>query len=721
MMIRPGMFISDRYEIIDKVGSGGMADVYKAKCHRLNRFVAIKILKAEFSDDKKFVEKFRAEAQSAAGLSHPNVVNVYDVGEENGMYYIVMELVEGITLKSFIERKGKLEIKEAVGIAVQIAQGMEAAHSNHIVHRDIKPQNIIISREGKVKVTDFGIAKAVTSDTITSNAMGSVHYLSPEQARGGFSDEKSDIYSLGITLYEMLTGRVPFIGENTVAVALCHLQDTAIPLRDLDPGIPVSLDRIVQKCMQKKPEYRYLTASELIADLKKSLTNPDGAYIQIKSSQMIEDSPTINFSDEDMRKIKSAANTIPTVNNQENEYYENQEAINNVQSTGNGNNNLKNNITEQNIEPEEEEEEDVNPVFEKLMGIGGVIAAIVIVFIVIFLIAKASGIFGGGKKGIEETPIATLTPTPEVTIEPTEEPEEEKLVPNVKNLRLVDVQAQLETLGLTVETVEEESDSIDAGYIISQSIEPDTIIEEGMKIKLVVSKGKKEVVKIPSVEGMSANEASTTLQKAGYVVTQEVEYSDTVGEGKVIRTSPAVGAIADKGTNVVIFVSKGKEDTSVTVPSLKGMTVSQARKKLANEGLKLSETISYDYDNTVPKDQIISQSYTVGTSVEQGTVISVTVSLGPEKVEVKTYKYVGRITISENPFNAEDETGVIKLVLKQDGKTKTIYEASHGLGDFPLTIVDVEGYSASEGQVYMYLDRESVGGPYSMSFTQVEE
>ena len=202
-MLRKGMFISDRYEIIDKVGSGGMSDVYKAKCHKLNRYVAIKVLKPEFSEDKNFVSKFRVEAQSAAGLSHPNIVNVFDVGEDNGIYYIVMELIEGITLKKYIERKGKLPVKEAVSILIQVAQGIEAAHNNHIIHRDIKPQNIIISKEGKVKVTDFGIARAASTNTISSNAMGSVHYISPEQAKGGFIDEKSDIYSLGITLYEL--------------------------------------------------------------------------------------------------------------------------------------------------------------------------------------------------------------------------------------------------------------------------------------------------------------------------------------------------------------------------------------------------------------------------------------------------------------------------------------------------------------------------------------
>ena len=305
-MIKPGIFISDRYEIIEKVGTGGMADVYKAKCHRLNRNVAIKVLKPEYSDDQTFVSKFRGEAQSAAGLSHPNIVNVYDVGDDGNLHYIVMELVEGITLKSFIERKGKLEIKEAVGIAIQIAQGMEAAHANHIIHRDIKPQNIIISREGKVKVTDFGIAKAASPNTITSNAMGSVHYISPEQARGGYSDEKSDIYSLGVTLYEMLIGKVPFEGDNAVSVALLHIQGEATPLRQLDPTIPPSLDKIVQKCMQKKPERRYLSASEFIQDLKRSLANPNGEFVKM-APVGVTDSPTINLTPEQVGEIREAS------------------------------------------------------------------------------------------------------------------------------------------------------------------------------------------------------------------------------------------------------------------------------------------------------------------------------------------------------------------------------------------------------------------------------
>ena len=294
------MFLADRYEILEQIGNGGMSDVYKAKCHKLNRYVAIKVLKPEFSQDTSFVSKFRVEAQSAAGLSHPNVVNVYDVGEENGIHYIVMELVEGITLKKYIEKRGKLPYKEAVSIAIQVANGMEAAHKHHIVHRDIKPQNIIISKEGKVKVTDFGIAKAATSSTINSSAaMGSVHYMSPEQARGGYSDERSDIYSFGITLYEMLTGKVPFDGDTTVAVAVQHIQDAIPAPSEIAEDVPLSVDKIVLKCTQKKTERRYQTVSDLIADLKKSLVMPEEDFVKIAPMYAQQTEQPQNSSDEE--------------------------------------------------------------------------------------------------------------------------------------------------------------------------------------------------------------------------------------------------------------------------------------------------------------------------------------------------------------------------------------------------------------------------------------
>ena len=278
-MLRTGIYLQGRYEILGLIGSGGMADVYKAKCHKLNRLVAIKVLKEEFSDDSGFLGKFQMEAQAAAGLSHPNIVNVYDVVDEGNIHCIVMELIEGITLKSYILKKGKLEVKEAVGIAIQVAQGIAAAHEQKIIHRDIKPQNMIISRDGKVKVADFGIARAATTQTMTSEAMGSVHYISPEQARGGYSDARSDIYSLGITMYEMVTGRLPFEGENTVAIAIAQLQEPITRPSFYNPEIPVSLEGIILKCTEKKPERRYSQILEVIADLRRMLVHPDDDFV----------------------------------------------------------------------------------------------------------------------------------------------------------------------------------------------------------------------------------------------------------------------------------------------------------------------------------------------------------------------------------------------------------------------------------------------------------
>ena len=265
-MLKTGTIIAERYEILGKIGTGGMADVYKAKDHKLNRFVAVKVLKPEFREDTTFIRKFKSEAQAAAVLTHPNIVNVFDVGDDNGVYYIVMELIEGITLKEYISKKGKLSVKEATSIAIQVSMGLEAAHSHGIVHRDVKPQNIIISMDGKVKVTDFGIARAASSNTISSNVMGSVHYSSPEQVRGGYSDEKSDIYSLGITMYEMVTGKVPFDGDTTVAIAIKHLQEEIVPPSVYTPELPHSLEQIILKCTQKSVDRRYQNMEDVIAD-----------------------------------------------------------------------------------------------------------------------------------------------------------------------------------------------------------------------------------------------------------------------------------------------------------------------------------------------------------------------------------------------------------------------------------------------------------------------
>ena len=301
-MLKTGMIIAERYEILGKIGTGGMADVYKAKDHKLNRFVAVKVLKPEFREDTTFIRKFKSEAQAAAVLTHPNIVNVFDVGDDNGVYYIVMELIEGITLKEYISKKGKLSVKEATSIAIQVSMGLEAAHSHGIVHRDVKPQNIIISMDGKVKVTDFGIARAASSNTISSNVMGSVHYSSPEQVRGGYSDEKSDIYSLGITMYEMVTGKVPFDGDTTVAIAIKHLQEEIVPPSIYTPELPHSLEQIILKCTQKSVDRRYQNMEDVIADLKHSLIDPQGDFVTLTSVD--NEAKTVVISDKELGEIK---------------------------------------------------------------------------------------------------------------------------------------------------------------------------------------------------------------------------------------------------------------------------------------------------------------------------------------------------------------------------------------------------------------------------------
>ena len=301
-MLKTGTIIAERYEILGKIGTGGMADVYKAKDHKLNRFVAVKVLKPEFREDTTFIRKFKSEAQAAAVLTHPNIVNVFDVGDDNGVYYIVMELIEGITLKEYISKKGKLSVKEATSIAIQVSMGLEAAHSHGIVHRDVKPQNIIISMDGKVKVTDFGIARAASSNTISSNVMGSVHYSSPEQVRGGYSDEKSDIYSLGITMYEMVTGKVPFDGDTTVAIAIKHLQEEIVPPSIYTPELPHSLEQIILKCTQKSVDRRYQNMEDVIADLKHSLIDPQGDFVTLTSVD--NEAKTVVISDKELGEIK---------------------------------------------------------------------------------------------------------------------------------------------------------------------------------------------------------------------------------------------------------------------------------------------------------------------------------------------------------------------------------------------------------------------------------
>ena len=606
------MIIGDRYEILEKIGTGGMSDVYKAKCHKLNRYVAIKVLKKQYKEDENFVRKFRSEAQAAAGLMHPNIVNVYDVGEDRGLNYMVMELVEGITLKEYIERKGRLSHKETISIAIQMCSGIGAAHASGIIHRDIKPQNIIISKDGKVKVTDFGIAKAVTSNTVSTNAMGSVHYTSPEQARGGFSDQRSDIYSIGITLFEMVTGQVPFDGETTVEVAMKHLQQEITPPSELVPDIPYSLEQIILKCTQKSSERRYESTGALIQDLKHSLVDPDGDFVVIPPIGGMTD--TVIMTDKDLDDIR---------NGNDDEEYDTEEYDTDEYDTDTMYGNDDNDEDYENYESGRGADE-VNPHMHEIMKILTIVVVAIIVLILVFTVGKAAGVFksfGGITTQDEEDKSGKVT------------------VPDVRGMSEENAKALLNKKGLGIQVVtRKESKKYKAGKISKQTPEAGEKVSKHTKIEVVVSSGLVGSKKaIPDVRGMSETEAQNELEEAGFKVTSSFQYDDSVESGKVISTTPEAGTKAEKGSTVTMLVSQGTDKK--TVPDVRGMADATAQSTIKSYGFNVG-TVTYDYSDSVEKGMVISQTVEPGTKASAGTSISITVSNGPkpeEKIEVQSF------------------------------------------------------------------------------------
>ena len=613
-MVKDGIFLGKRYEVLSKIGAGGMADVYKGKDHMLNRYVAIKVLKKEFKEDENFVRKFRSEAQAAAGLIHPNVVNVYDVGEDRGLYYMVMELVEGITLKEYIDKKGRLSHKETISIAIQMCTGIGVAHAANIIHRDIKPQNIIISKDGKVKVTDFGMAKATTSNTISSNAMGSVHYTSPEQARGGFSDQKSDIYSIGITLYEMVTGQVPFDGDSTVSVAIKHLQEEITPPSEIVPDIPYSLEQIILKCTQKNGERRYKNTDELIQDLKRSLVDPDGDFVIIPP---LGNADTVIITDEELDDIRSSYDEEDDFDEYDEDEYGDEEEFDEYDEDD-----------DEYDEYDDDEEyggkgkkgkgsDDVNPRMKKVMKILTIVVAIIIVFILVFAIGKAAGIFKGGF-GID-------------TVD-TDEKAKVK-VPNVVGMTEDEAKKTLNKKGLGFKVVaREESKKYEEGTVSKQKTEAGKRVAKNTTIQVVVSSGLiGDEITVPDVSNMSESEAQKALEDAGFEkITSDFAYSDSVAEGDVIGTTPAANAKATKDTEIVMKVSKGSEKK--TVPNVVGQQDGDAQNAITAAGLTVG-TVTYEYYDDVPKGQVVSQTVAGGKKVAPGTSVGLTISSGPKPPE----------------------------------------------------------------------------------------
>lgn len=636
-MIKMGMMIGDRYEILESIGTGGMSDVYKAKCHKLNRFVAVKVLKQEFSESTEFVSKFRTEAQAAAGLMHPNIVNVYDVGEENGINYIVMELVEGITLKRYIEKKARLSVKEAVSIAIQISMGIEAAHNNNIIHRDIKPQNIIISKEGKVKVTDFGIAKAATSNTITSNVMGSVHYTSPEQARGGFSDEKSDIYSLGITMFEMLTGRVPFNGDTTVAIAIKHIQEEMPSPRNYVPEIPISVEQIVLKCTQKSPDRRYQKMPELIEDLKKSLISPDEDFVKLVATE--KSAVTKAMSDTEREQIKrssviktdnivSAASSggIALQNNDNSDAPKTVAQKRVTQQTGSNKKPVTMTERQKRVKQEEElarrkktepkrkgvqtdvYEDDSDSPMEKVKTILIIVGAVLIGCIILYFAGVVMGIFGNGNHGGEQV--------------------EEVSVPNVIGDTLEEAKTALDMLGLKYSIEYAPAPGSPENTVISTTPVANSKVEEGTEVLLTVCMNG-EGVKVPGVINRSEAEATALLEKEGFKVEKIEEYHSEIVKGNVISQTPEAGSLMSRDGTITIVISKGQMKTDVSMPKLIGMSEEEAKKALSDLGL-ICKSVSEEYSDTIENGKVCYQSYTEGANLDEGTEVSIKLSLGPE-------------------------------------------------------------------------------------------
>ncbi len=645
-MIKLGMIIGDRYEVLEKIGTGGMSDVYKAKDHKLNRFVAVKILKQEFSENDNFVSKFRVEAQAAAGLMHPNIVNVYDVGDENGIYYIVMELVEGITLKKYIEKKSRLTVKEAVSIAIQVAMGLEAAHNNNIIHRDIKPQNIIISKEGKVKVTDFGIAKAATSNTITSNVMGSVHYTSPEQARGGYSDAKSDIYSLGITLYEMLTGRVPFNGDTTVAIAIKHIQEELQTPKVYNEDIPISVEKIVLKCCQKSPDRRYQSAGALITDLKRSLITPDEDFVDLVDPD--EEGATRIASDDEQDEIKSGStgrlsNTEQMRLNRDvikeareerrrsSREYDDRDRDYDDDERDKRRSRQDRYDRDYDDDFDDDEDDGYNSKIEKITVAIAILAAILVGVIVIMLVGRYFGVF--------------------------------------------------------------EFDSADSASSASSSVSSAATTTSG--------------IVIPDVVGQTYAEAVSNLQAKGFTVSKATSDVNTAASGIVESMSPEGGSSAESGTTITLYVSDGSnststttttssttststEETTTTVPNVVGMDSEEAYLTLIEAGLTPGEIIETTNDDASLTGLICAQSIAEGVVVEKGTVINLELSTGTTSV---TYTYSGDITAPTEGENYTDGLSVHVTLVTADGTTLLDTTTA----SFPITGIERTGLTSSTG------------------------
>ena len=742
-MLNPGTYLQGRYEILEKIGSGGMSVVYKAKCHTLNRLVAIKVLKEEFASDENFVSKFKMEAQAAARLSHPNIVNVYDVVDEENLHYIVMELIEGITLKNYIEKKELLDSKEAIGIAIQVAQGIAAAHEQHIIHRDIKPQNMIISKDGKVKVADFGIARAVSSQTVNSSAaVGSVHYISPEQARGGYCDERSDIYSFGITLYEMVTGRVPFEGDNTVAVALAHLEDPVVPPGDYNPQVYPGLEDIILKCTKKKPDRRYGSMEEVIHDLRRVLMDPE---CDIYQNEEIEEGgdpyQTRPISKDELSQIRDhhrrkSRETGADEAEKGTEGLETSDEENgspdslskeDAEEFGDGTGDHRSRYHSSRKRefhkkiPSRKRDEDVSTQFERMIAAIGIIAAILVVIVVVFVFSRLTGLFwpGSGQDSQEnQTEAVTQSASmEEIQVIPDEG---ETIMPNVLDLPRDMAESKLKEYDIVMKvTGEEYSENYSKGYVMRQDVDEGTAVEKWSTVGVTISKGSERVdVKALNLSGMDKKQAEEILKDKDLIPSAKEEANDTVPKGKVIRVGTEE---AKAGDTVELFVSSGPKTVQGQVPKLTDGDAAAADALLKAAGL-VSGTVTYEYDPSKPHGQVLSQSELPGTMLEPQSAVDYVVNdsaqASTEAAAAKTGEeekyYVGSIDATcslSNYIGPASQTSSVRILIRlkqKDPKDANTYVYTNlisprlvvGSQDIPVVFSRIKGaYGVDSGIV----------------------
>lgn len=704
--------VSDRYEIIELIGVGGMANVYCAKDLKLDRKVSFKVLKEEFIDEE-FIGKFSKEARAAARIAHVNIANVYDVGNDGNIYYIVMEYVDGYTLKDIIKTKAPFTNEEVLGISIQIANALEVAHSNNIVHRDIKPQNILVTKEGGIKVTDFGIARATTSNTITTDTMGSVHYFSPEQARGGYVDFKSDIYSLGIIMFEMVTGKLPFDGDGVVQLAMKHINEPLPDMKELNPNISNSLEKIILKATTKNPDNRYSSAKELNNDLKMALSDESGNFVT-DNNFIDEDSPTVVIKPEEMEQIKNMANK--TNNDKLKDKYEDKEYMNKekikpskptkgvekISVSKQTPNNKKdiNNSTPYNID----NQNDKN--IERKVTIWAVVTSLLLVGIITgFLIVW---VLSGGNSKVPDFTGKTW--------------EEAVALAKDKEIYITNIK-------------EDYDDTIKEGAIIEQDIKAGEKVKKGSNINVTLSLGNGQF-KIEDYVGLDISEVYKKVESLDVDLKEEYISDDKVEIGKVVKQRPEAGSSLKPNDSLTLYISKGSEEegNNVQVPYLIGLSEKDAKNKIKSEGLSVGR-VSKTESDTVEEGKVIEQSIAYGEEVSEGTAISIVVSIGKKETttekqtETTTQPIVEDTTTQDttveqtesttsqpvlksetlviNPTLPEGTESVeVKVVKVVDGQSTVIWSSNHNANSFPLPIT-VTGDKPT--QFELYIDGKLIG------------